>query len=234
MVRTRDEQHRIRQFCTSYKDADKILVADGGSLDNTIEIARTFPNVEIRNYTKRVELANGYWRNNDSDHANFLFDWAKEYNPDWIIYDDCDCRPNALLRNDYRNIFSTTDCDIVLAVRIYVWGKEKYFPLLSSPLGEQFGQGSLYAWRGSIEMKTIDVPPAYTFVANGKEIQEFRKDMKTLELFFPYCLLHYSWDDIERVEKKIKYYRESGFIPGMVHPLLFGGNLAILPDFAHE
>jgi glycosyltransferase involved in cell wall biosynthesis len=233
-VRTRDEERRIGQFCESYVDADKILVADGGSEDNTIKVAEKFPNVEIRHFTERVQLENGYWRNNDSDHANFLFEWAEEYNPDWIIYDDCDCRPNYLLRKDYRGIFERTKCDVVMAVRVYLWGEDKYLEKLSSPFGELSGQASLYAWRGSLGMRTVDVPPAYTFRAGDRHISDFRIDMKTAQLFYPHCILHYSWDDRQRVDEKLKTYRESGFIPGQLHPLEFGGNLKDLEWFMHE
>jgi hypothetical protein len=103
-VRTRDEAHRIGQFCEAYKDADKILVADGGSLDDTVSIANTFSNVKVLHYKKRVQLKHGLWRNNDSDHANFLFKHAYRYNPSWIIFDDCDIRPNHLLKKNYRTI----------------------------------------------------------------------------------------------------------------------------------
>jgi hypothetical protein len=42
VVRTRDEERRIAQFCEAYKDADMILVADGGSVDKTKEIASRY------------------------------------------------------------------------------------------------------------------------------------------------------------------------------------------------
>ena len=233
-VRTRDEEHRIGKFCEAYKDADKILVADGGSVDNTVSIAKSFHNVELLYYTKRVQLQGGLWRNNDSDHANFLFKHAYEYNPEWIIYDDCDIRPNYLLRDKYRSILQQTEQDVVLAVRVYLWGTDKYFPKLSSPLGEEKGQGSLWAWRGNLDLWTIDLPPAYDFRVGAKKIKEFRLDTNCLELQYPFCLLHYSWDDPERVEKKIKYYRESGFIPNMAHPKVFGGKLKPLEEWMRE
>jgi len=233
-VRTRDEAHRIGQFCYSYKDADKILVADGGSKDETVSIAKQFGNVDVRSYTKRVQLDHGLWRNNDSDHANFLFRWAYAYKPDWVIFDDCDIRPNYLLREQYRDILKSTDAEVVLAVRVYLWGNCEYFPQLSSPLGEKKGQGSLWAWRGDLDLWTVDVPPAFTFRVGKKDIKEFREDTKCLELLFPYCLLHYSWDDHIRVEKKVRYYRRSGFIPNMKHPLEFGGKRKPLEEWMRE
>ena len=48
----------------------------------------------------------------------------------------------------------------------------------------------------------------------------------------PYCLLHYSWVDKERLEKKLKYYRESGQHPTMSHPTDFAGTPEKLPDWA--
>ena len=236
-VRTRDEEHRIRQFCESYKDADKILVADGGSNDRTIEYASQFPNVEIRNYTKRVQLANGLWRNNDSDHTNFLIEWAYSQQPDWVIFDDCDIRPNKGLRENYIELLENFLCqgvETVLAVRVYLWGTDQYFPQLSSPLGEALGQGSLWAWRGNLDLWTVDVPPAFTFRVGSKPVTEFRTDTKCVSVLFPYCLLHYSWDNPDRVNRKVQYYRESGFIPNMLHPLDFGGKLEPLKDFMYE
>jgi hypothetical protein len=233
-VRTRDEAHRIGQFCEAYKDADKILVADGGSKDDTVAIANTFPNVKVLHFKERVQLKKRLWRNNDSDHANFLFEYAYKYNPDWVIFDDCDIRPNKLLRESYRSILSQTDAEVVMAVRVYLWGTKEYFPALSSPLGEPDGQGSLWAWRGNLDLWTVDVPPAFTFRTGNKDITEFRTDTNCLELLFPFCLLHYSWDDPDRVNAKVTYYRESGFIPGMRHPLEMGGKRMPLEDFMYE
>lgn len=231
-VRTLNEVHRIERFCESYKDADLIIVADGGSQDGTQEAAREFKNVWLTHFTERTELANGYWRNNDSRHANFLFGLAYDYKPDWIIYDDCDCVPNALLRKEYRHILETTDCDVVMAVRLYLWGLDQHFPRMAQPGELGKWETSLYAWRGNLDLWTINVPPAYDFRIGGIKVADFRNDAKTLEVFPPYVLRHESWDNAERVEKKIQYYRESGFISNMAHPLEFAGVLEPLPKWA--
>lgn len=231
-VRTRDEERRIAQFCEAYKDVDAILVADGGSEDNTKEIAASFPNVQIRDFTERTKMQGGHWRNNDSAHANFLFEWAYSLEPDWIIYDDCDCRPNYLLRENYKYVLDTTTSDFVLVVRLYLWGLEEHFPNLSYI--KDAWQPSLWAWRGNADLWTINVPPAYNFRIGDMEVKDLHTDAKAEDLFPPYCLLHYSWDDPDRVNQKVQVYRESGLIPSMLHPLDFGGPLEPLPEWAHE
>jgi hypothetical protein len=235
IVRTRDEEHRIANFCKAYEDADMVLVGDGGSVDDTIKIAKSFPNVKVIHYKKKVFLDKGYWRNNDSDHTNWLIKKATKYKPDWIISDDCDCRPNYLLKKDYRKILSETSSDVVMAVRFYVWGLNEHFPHMAKPEEEHKRyETSLWAWRGDLDLYTVDVPPAFTFRIGEKDIKDFREDTDVLELFPPYALIHYSWDDETRVMKKIKVYRQSGLIPNQLHPLHFAGPLEPKPEFLHE
>ena len=234
VVRTRDEAHRIGKFCEAYKDANKIIVADGGSVDNTVQIAKSYSNVELHHYTKRVKLQRGYWRNNDSDHANFLFGLAYSLSPDWVIFDDCDIRPNYLLKQDYIKILKETDKDVVMAVRVYLWEKDQYFPMLSSPLGERLGQPSLWAWRGNLDLWTVDAFPHFSLRIGGKKVEDFRKSVKTLELFYPYCLLHYSWITPELANAKVEYHHKSGLTPNMLHPTQFGGDLKPLEEWMQE
>lgn len=235
LVRTRDEEHRIEKFCRAYAGADRILVADGGSVDNTVQLAKQFPNVEVREFGERVQLNGQHWRNNDSDHTNFLIKWSKEYNPDWVIFDDCDCIPNYILRRFYREVLETTSEDYVMVTRIYFWGKNQHFPHMAKPDKEHSKwEASLWAWRGNQDFWTVNVPPAYTFRIGDKAIADLHFDAKTKDLMPPFALLHYSWDDPERVDKKIQTYRDSGLIPNMLHPLEFAGPLESLEYWMSE
>ena len=228
IVRARDEEHRVAKFCEAYAGADKILLADGGSIERTKEIARGFHNVEVRDYLGRTIMLNGHWRNNDSNHVNFLIAWAKEYDFDWILWDDMDCRPNYLAKQDYRKILEDTDSDFLTIRRLYLWGLDKHFPKMAEP------GASIWGWRSTQDFWTINVPPAYDFRVGTTRVTDLAKQFSVLELEYPYCVLHYSWDDAEAVKEKVRVYRESGLIPGQLHPLEFAGRLESLPEFAYE
>lgn len=235
IVRTRDEARRIGPFCEAYRWADNIIVSDGGSLDDTVAIASSFLNVSLRPFSERVKLANGLWRNNDSHHANFLIAAANELAPDWIIYDDCDCRPNRLLREQGRWCLETFGGDFAMAVRLYLWGTTQHFPHMAKPAEPHAKwEPSLWAWRGSLDFWTVDKPPAYDFRIGGQTLGDLHLTHLVLDLLPPFCLLHLSWDDPERVKQKVAFYRDSRFIPEMAHPLDFAGPAEPLPAWATE
>jgi hypothetical protein len=231
-VRTRNEESNIERFCWSYRDADAILVADGGSTDSTIRLANNFSNVIVRPFEELTQMSNGHVRNNDSDHTNFLMRWAREEQADFVLNDDCDSVPNYLLRNDYRRIIEETEANYLLAVRLYLWGTDAHFPNMAKPGADHNSwETSLWGWRGNQELSTVNVPPAFTFRIGDMDVHDFRNDAKTQEIFPPYCLLHHSWKNDEQVEQKLAVYRESGLIPFMLHPKVFAGPLEGLEDW---
>lgn len=228
ICRTRNEARNIARFCLAYSWADSILIADGGSTDNTLDIAQTFGNpqgglagpcVKVDLFTQKV-WQNDQWRNPHGRHINFMIDWALREQADWIIFDDCDCVPTLALQADIRGILSDTDKKVCQLYRLYVWGSNRYFPDLNSA-----GQ-SLWGWRADVPVRALednpwshDIIPCWT----GDDV---------LNLESPHCCLHYFCPDPATVERKLTFYRESGEQPEAKHPLEGCGSLALLPEWA--
>ena len=239
-VRTLNEENNITPFILAYENiADKILVADGGSEDDTLAslaLLTKHHDVDVRHFTERTEMENGYWRNNDADHINFLVDWAKEYEPDWIIHDDCDSRPNSMLCRHGRFFLEQTDKNVVMTCRVYLFGEDRHFPHMMhlKPVEADNYMTSLWAWRPSTGLWFDDLPPAYTVMLGEKIAGDLHETEEVLDLMPPYGLLHYTWEDEEQIAAKIKVYKESGLIPHQKHPLQFAGPLKPLPEWAHE
>lgn len=234
-VRTKNEEKHIRQYCESYSEfADAILIADGGSVDNTIRIALEYPKVEVKDYPVTVTLADGSIRNPDGPHVQFLVDWATEIGGDWIVHQDCDQRPNKFLKQDIRDILSVADYDYLQVTQIYLWGKEQYFPNLSF-MGGAWQQG-LWAWRLSTGLKILDCMPHYWFSLNGKEPTDINKldRNKVKNILPPYCFMHFGWQTEDETMKHVQYYRQTKLIPDMAHPLGFGGKPEPLLDWMIE
>lgn len=231
--RSLNEATRIEKFCEAYSQfADKVLVADGGSEDNTVKLASQYPKVKVRKYNERVECKGGIWRNPDGPHIQFLIDWAMEEGADWIVHQDCDQRPNKFLKEDVRHIFSVADKDFIMVTQIFLWGNGHYFPQLSKPNGD-WTQG-LWAWRASIGMKIINKMPHFEFSYDGENSFDPSKTGKDLHLLPPYCFMHFGWDTVEKANQQVEYYKQSGLIPGMSHPLDFGGPIKELESWMME
>jgi hypothetical protein len=242
-VRTLNEAERIEKFCHSYPFADKILIADGGSEDRTVEIAWKQPRTFVRDYLLKVECKNGIWRNPDGLHLQFLFDWAVDEGADWIISQDCDQRPNKILKNVIRDVLSKTDMDFITATQVFRWGKDQYFPAFSTKNGnmyledankEKWYQG-MWAWRANIGLKVVDAMPHYFFNFDGsKNMLDIDKTGRCFRIYPPACFMHYGWITPEMTEAHMEYYRKSGLIPGQLHPLQMCGAPAPLLDWMVE
>ena len=230
--RTFNEHKHIEQWCKSYSEfADILLVADGGSTDDTVELAKKYPKVQVRNYPVKVQLKDGSYRNPDGPHVQFLVDWATEIGGDWIVHQDCDQRPNFYLKYKVRRIMEEMQQDFLQVTQIFLWGKDKYFPLLSCP-GGIWMQG-LWAWRLSTNLKIIDKMPHYMFSLDGQEPIDINKTGRELNIQPPYCFMHYGWGSEAETWEHVNYYRNTGLIP-MVYPLDFAGSPAPLLDWMIE
>jgi hypothetical protein len=231
-IRSYNESKNIEKCCEAYPFADRLLLADGGSTDDTISKAsKYYPHVNVREYRTQVELKGGIRRNPDGAHINFLLDWADEEGADWVIEQDCDQRPNKYLKDDARKIFEKSEKDFIQVTQLYLWGKDQYFPELS---GYPNWMQGLWAWRASTHLRVIDKMPHFEFTLDGQNSLDINKTGREENILPPYCFLHYGWQTETQVNDHMIYYRTSGLIPGMLHPKQFGGRLAPLPEWANE
>lgn len=229
-VRTRNEEANIERFCRAYAWADAILVADGGSVDNTVALTTKFPNVLVSQFEERVYSQAGPWRNPHGKHINFLIDSALELKPDWIVFDDCDCIPNGHLRKEARRLFQSVSLTsrpdtkaAIFAYRLFLGERETYYPDLNSA-----GQ-SLWAWRPALANIRAQEDNAWVQWMTGVPPMKRR----TL-LAEPYILLHRVWPDELTITRKVEFYRRTGEIPNASHPNQFAGRAVPLPDWARE
>lgn len=234
LIRTLNEEANIIQCCNAYQFADMILIADGGSIDNTIEIALAMPKTYIRNFDVRVECQNGIWRNPDAEHLNFLYDWAHEKGADWIISQDCDQRPNIYLQQNARKIMEETNKDFLMGIQFFLWKEIEYFPLLTNGGGTKWMHG-LWAWRANTNIRAIDKMPHYEFsLDGGKTSIDLSTTDRHQNIDLPNCYLHHGWNSDEKVNFMIEYYRKSGLIPEQAHPLDFGGETKPIEEWMIE
>lgn len=234
-IRSYNEEQNIEKCCKSYAEfCDLVLVADGGSTDKTVEIASQMPKTEVIEFHTKVECKNGIWRNPDGPHLQFLWDSAIERGADWIISQDCDQRPNKFLKKDARIIMEDTKKDFLLVTQIYLWGESFYFPELSRSGEAGWWQG-LWAWRANINLRVIDKMPHFMFSLDGETAIDLNEmPNQTERTKPPYCFLHFGWQSEEKVDKQLEYYNTSGLIPGVRHPLKYGGKLDMISDWMVE
>ena len=237
LVRTRNETKNIDRFCQGYNWTDAILVADGGSTDDTVEKARAHSNVQVRSFKERVER-NGVWRNPEGRHINFLLEWAEGEKADWVLMDDCDSTPNTIMRNNARGIIETCRADSVWMYRVYLYGTDKWFPQLTGytiPPEPEHDWHGLWGWQPKpwIRWRELD---GWIFAPIEGIFNEWQGQPRQLSrclIDYPNCLLHYFCLDEEETQRKFDFYRESTGSKGMKHPSECNGPLEDLPEWAH-
>lgn len=219
-ARCLNESLNIPRFMRCYDFADQIVISDGGSTDNSVELLEQYPKVILHHFDQ-YEEKNGIRFNSDNPHINFVLDKAKELKPTWIIFDDLDDWPNYLLREQARDILEKCIEPQVNAFRLYCWNEDSYFPDMNKNFSPEYR--SLWAWRpADIDIHADENQWHGTIIgATGYN----------LGLDIPLCLLHKSWNE-KTIDAKIAKYKLFGI--DMEHPFQFAGNPTELPEWAHE
>jgi len=198
-TRTRNEEENIERFCLAYGAfCDEILISDGGSDDRTVEIARSMPKTFVYHFKEKVwNDEKTHWRNPHGKHINSCIKRAIRRGADWIIFDDCDSVPNLNLQ---KTNYFTFENDILKVFRLYLLGEDQRLTKMES-------ETSLWAWRSEIPVRANTSDPwKHEWIIPKAE---------TFHINYPDVLLHYFAPTTEKAEKKAKFYRDSGELPGM-------------------
>ncbi len=138
IVITKNEEERIKACLESVKWADEIIIADTGSTDNTLEIAR--------GYTKNIFACKGnnfmVWRNEAIEKAS----------GDWILYLDSDERVLESLRKEIEEVTkSAENSAYAISRRNIIFGQEeKYGPFWPDWVVRLFKKSDFETWVGEV------------------------------------------------------------------------------------
>lgn len=224
VVRCYNEEKNIERFIRGYSFADKIIISDGGSTDNSLAIIQKYEGerVKLIHFDEYIIRDGERW-NPDNSHINYVLDAGKEEKPDWLLIDDMDCVPNKLLRENARELLEKTNKAQINLFRLYLWGDTQFFPYLNRDFNPDFM--SFWAWNPDVVNIRADLSQhhgTYLGMASPDNIEQ---------VFPPYSILHKSWYP-DTVNQKIERYRKVGI--AMSHPLQFAGQPQDLPEWAVE
>lgn len=138
IVLTKNEEDRIIACLESVKWADEIIIADNGSTDDTLNLAKR--------YTNKIFIYK------DMDFANIRNSAIKEATGDWVLYLDADERVLDNLRKEVEVIITFDKFSAyALSRRNIIFGKEvKYGPYKNDWVIRLLKRSDFEGWIGRV------------------------------------------------------------------------------------
>lgn len=99
LVITKNEAHNISELIENLNFTDRIIIVDSFSTDQTADIAKKYPNVEV--HQKEFE--------NYADQRNFALSFARE---NWVLFIDADERVTEELKEEIKCIVNENKREI--------------------------------------------------------------------------------------------------------------------------
>ena len=141
IVRTRNEEKNIALFCRQHDFADRILVADGGSTDNTVEIDSVvqIPKLEPPQNGSKF----GYFQLPPEDPSKSTEELEIEWATGFAAIDSAHCRPDTT-RDPRMHKTKTVDYIILLEGEVTLLLDEDEVDL--KPFDVVIQRGTKHAW----------------------------------------------------------------------------------------
>lgn len=138
IIITKNEEDRIEACLESVKWADEIIVADNGSSDKTLEIAKK--------YTDKIVHFEG------NGFAALRNSAIKEAQGDWVLYVDADERVLKSLKEEVEELIKTSDKSaFAISRRNIIFGQEeKYGPFWPDWVVRLFRRSHFETWIGEV------------------------------------------------------------------------------------
>jgi hypothetical protein len=151
IIITKNEEKRIQVCLESVKWADEIVIADNGSIDTTLEIAKK--------YTDKILKYDGI------DFADLRNKAFKESKGDWVLYIDADERVTSNLKNEIETLIAfSKESAFAISRKNIIFGTEvKYGPFWPDWVVRLIKRADFIQWLGKIhEYPKFDGDLGYT------------------------------------------------------------------------